>query len=210
MKIAHKYHGRLKLGAKEKVMNMTTTRGNMSQTKLLRTILQQNGLTLVEVMTVLVVIAMLALFAGPEIVGWKPRMLLKSAADDLAANLQRAKTHAIKNNVSVLFTFNTPGSCVAPACPYGKYLLQDNAPTPVTVAEVYFDNEYEGVKLKATKFEAGQGYDSRGMRLVIPGVGNEDEYAELESSRLTDSGDPLYEVWMTTGGGIKIEKKVRP
>lgn len=182
-----------------------------------RKICEQDGMTLVEVMTVLVIIALLALFAAPELINWKPKMNLKSASDDLAANLQRARVHAIKNNVSVIFEFKAPGTCVAPdTCPDGKYKFYDNAATPVTVAEVYFNKiydgemHYEGVRLQSSKFEAGQGYDFRGMRLVIPVPPNDDEYAALESSRMTDAGDPIYEVWMTTGGGVKIEKKARP
>lgn len=69
--------------------------------KYLGCVRDQRGLTLVEIMTVLVVIALLALFAAPEVSSWKPRMQLKQASDDFFSAMQLAKVHAIKNNVNV-------------------------------------------------------------------------------------------------------------
>ena len=70
----------------------------------------EKGFTLIEIMVVVVIIALIALFAGPELVNFGPNMRVKATARDLHTNLQKAKVEAIKTNRSVLITFN-PVDC---------------------------------------------------------------------------------------------------
>jgi len=160
------------------------------------------GFTLVEIMVVVAIISILAFFATPELVDWGPKMRLKAAGDDLVGNMQRAKVHAIKNNVNVVFTFTPPATC-----PGGTYSFVDSSAAAVVVAAADLtSSQYTGTCLAANTFTVGQGYDSRGLRLIAGGT----ESITVTHERLTDSGDPTYQVSMTSGGGIQLNKVLIP
>ena len=72
----------------------------------------KKGFTLVEVMVVIVVISIIALFAGPILSAYGPNARLKGASRDLHSNLQRVKVTAIKRNKNVFITL-TPVTCPA-------------------------------------------------------------------------------------------------
>ena len=69
----------------------------------------QRAFTIYEAIVVFALISILSAVAIPNYISWIPRRNLSRAANDLAGNMQRAKSHAIKDfaNVSVRF-FNTP------------------------------------------------------------------------------------------------------
>lgn len=171
------------------------------------------GFTLVELITVVAIIAILAAFAAPEVINWRPKMRLKGAADTLTENLQRAKIHAIKNNVNVVFTFAAGAGAPARTCTGGSYSFVDSAVPPNTVASETFNDlttpestaRTSGLCLQATTFAAGDGFTSRGLPLVAGGGA-----VTLSNASLTVANDPTYSITQTTAGGIQIQKVLYP
>jgi len=106
--------------------------------------LGKKGFTLIEIMVVVVIIGIVALFAGPELIDFGPNLRVKAAARDLHTNLQKMKVEATKRNRDVLITLN-PVACPAhpsatvPA-PGGTFTIDidmDNSGT-VTAGDVPF------------------------------------------------------------------------
>lgn len=70
-------------------------------------IANQRGITLVEIMVVFALIAILSVFAVPNIIDALPNYRLKAAARDLVSNLQKAKMLALKKNCDIEVRFDT-------------------------------------------------------------------------------------------------------
>lgn len=81
----------------------------------------ENGFTLAELMVVVVIVAVMALFGAPLIEGLRPKMRLKTASRDLHTNLEKMKLEAIKRNRTALITL-TPIAC-PPAASGGSYTI---------------------------------------------------------------------------------------
>ncbi len=64
--------------------------------------LNQKGVTLIEVVTCLVVISILATVSAPAIAGYRERMSLRAETRNLVGWLQQAKIEAIKTNSFVV------------------------------------------------------------------------------------------------------------
>ena len=73
---------------------------------------RQGGFSLIEIVVVMVIVAIMAVFAAPSLVNFRPNMRLKGAARDLHTNLQLMKVGAIKNNRTMFITFS-PVACAA-------------------------------------------------------------------------------------------------
>lgn len=71
------------------------------------TLPDQRGFTLVEIMVTLGVLAIVAALATPAIMQMAPNMRLRTATNDLHANLMRAKSRAVKDNRNVGFSVTT-------------------------------------------------------------------------------------------------------
>lgn len=155
--------------------------------------MDERGLTLVELMVVIVLVAILAYFVGPELTSWGPKSRLKSQNDQLFAAMQQAKVYALKNNTNVTFTF-TYGS----PCPGGSYDFRDGAANLVVNATM--DG---GVCLSAgaNAYQTGDGFDFRGLPLQIA-VGNWPRRVTLTHA---DVGSQ-YDIDLTVAGGISVDK----
>ena len=70
---------------------------------------RQKGLTIVELVVVMCILAVMVLIAIPNIGRWLPRYRLKSAARDVASNMQLARLGSIKDNRewALLFDVNS-------------------------------------------------------------------------------------------------------
>lgn len=66
----------------------------------------RHGFTLIEMMTVLAIIAIMMTIAIPSYIGYKPSLLLNRAVNEYHSILQQARLMAIKNrgNCSIVFT----------------------------------------------------------------------------------------------------------
>lgn len=74
----------------------------------------ETGFTLIEVVTVVAMIGIIAAVAIPAFSSWVPDYRLRNAARDLYSNLQRAKMGAIRNNAQWRVYFDnsvSPGRC---------------------------------------------------------------------------------------------------
>ena len=69
---------------------------------------QQHGFTLYELLTVIGIIAILAVIATPDLISWRSEAKLRSASNNLRADLQMAKSWALREKaiVAVLFSAN--------------------------------------------------------------------------------------------------------
>ena len=68
---------------------------------------KNSGYTLVEVLTVIAIIAIVAGIILPNVVAWLPKYRLSSGAEEIQSTLQLARLSAIKQNTSAAVAFNT-------------------------------------------------------------------------------------------------------
>lgn len=69
----------------------------------------KRGLTIIELVVVMCILGVMVLIAIPNIGRWLPRYRLRSAARDVASNMQLARLGAIKNNREWALLFNVNG-----------------------------------------------------------------------------------------------------
>jgi prepilin-type N-terminal cleavage/methylation domain-containing protein len=70
---------------------------------------RKRGLTIIELVVVMCILGVMVLIAIPNIGRWLPRYRLKSAARDVASNMQLARLGAIKDNREWAILFDTNG-----------------------------------------------------------------------------------------------------
>ncbi len=67
----------------------------------------EKGFTSIEMLTVLVVVAILAAVAMPDLLAWSEKTSLNGAAQNIYANFQKARQEAIKRNTSCTIVFGS-------------------------------------------------------------------------------------------------------
>ena len=70
--------------------------------------LNNQGLTIIELMTVIGIIAVVSAITVPNLLGALPNLRLKSAANDLSSSINKAKLMAARTNLTHAITFNQP------------------------------------------------------------------------------------------------------
>jgi type IV fimbrial biogenesis protein FimT len=68
---------------------------------------KNSGYTIIEVMTVIGIIAILTSIVVPNVLGWLPKYRLRSGAEEIQSTLQLARLGAIKQNTNAIVTFDT-------------------------------------------------------------------------------------------------------
>lgn len=164
----------------------------------------QRGMTLVEVMTVLVIIALLALFAGPELMNWKPRMLLKRASDDLFTNMQLAKVHAVKNNVDVYVAILPDVGCAGTG---GSYEIGEVAAGTIIASGAMADGVCisamatlpapAAIPVSAADRLLMDGFTSRGLSIRAAGGNVTLTHPKVPGKQ--------YDISMSVAGGVTID-----
>lgn len=69
--------------------------------------MNQRGVTLIELIIVMVIIAIGAVLTAPNIGGWLPNYRLRSATRDVASTLRLAQIKAVSSNTSYQVVFDT-------------------------------------------------------------------------------------------------------
>lgn len=74
--------------------------GNLERRGML---MRQHGVTLIEMMVGLVIIALLAMLAAPSVANWIRDMKIRTAAESISSGLQLARTEALRRNTLLRF-----------------------------------------------------------------------------------------------------------
>ena len=123
----------------------------------------QSGFTMVEVMVVMSIVILLALFVAPELMNWPRNMRLKRAITDLQMNFQKAKLEAIRRNSNVVLSFTTV------ACPG----LPSKVPTNGGSYYIFIDDGAGGGTAKDNIWTPPAGLNPGEERFTITGDGDE-------------------------------------
>lgn len=183
---------------------------------IMRHLTDQKGFTLIEVIMVMVIIGVMAVGSMPAFSAWQANMHIRGAADDLRANMQRARVEAIKQNRHTAIIFdpanNTYVFCKDSGADGNWATLGDN-----TIVETvnlpsygsgvaYGHGTLTGSKSATTPpgtFPAGD-VSFPGNRVVFDsrGIGNPAGYVYLDNDRQ----DRVYVVGSLLSGSIVARK----
>jgi type IV fimbrial biogenesis protein FimT len=120
---------------------------------------KKSGFTLLELMTVIGIMAVLATIAIPNFLGWLPKYKLGSAARDILSAMQYARLVAVKENVDVRVNFDTDNNNFLIFPDFNNNDNQD--PDEPTIKS---GNMPGGVYLTETNFSSDSfNFDSRGL-----------------------------------------------
>jgi type IV fimbrial biogenesis protein FimT len=81
------------------------------------------GFTLLQLVTAIGIIAILASVSIPAYLSWRPKYLLRSAARDLVSNFQLAKMEAVRGNTDVVISFSPAPYFVTRGGENGSYIV---------------------------------------------------------------------------------------
>lgn len=161
----------------------------------------RSGFTLIELMVVICIIAVTAVFAVPNYLEWLPRARAKGAAMDLAGELQRVKLRAIKENHTLCVYFHRASDSYYVISDFGANAPLCDGPTnvggddpvdkTVTLPNYGSGVQYDTVTPASTNTIL---FDSRGYSNVVQFI-------------ITNQGNTAsYQVQTTLVGGIIIDK----
>lgn len=175
----------------------------------------QAGLTLVEIMTVLVVISIIALFAAPEVMNWRPNMRLTDAARTFFSEVQQAKVEAVKENCRSMITVDTTAGTYSIFLDNGDgggtsndgtrngaepYISLDRSVDPAVpgVAALPQDVTFDAPSTKFADSSKTSGFNSRGITLTS-------KDGDVVLKRTDESR--WYKIHIDTAGSITMQRK---
>lgn len=172
----------------------------------------KRGFTLVEIMVVMAIIAIIVLFAGPQLIDFGPNMRVKAAARDLHSNLQKMKIEAIKRNRDVVMEIS-----VSPANFYKIFIDESGDGNQVDPEEwldfaddsndASPDTDYDMPKnsVLTSSTSAKMGFNSLGLLLDPTNVETVNGQ-EVFLFTLNNDRGRTYTVSITLAGGINTKK----
>jgi len=69
--------------------------------------MNKNGFTLFELLVVIAILAILSAVAVPNLIAWLPKHRMGLAAQNVLQGLNKARSHAVKNNRTVVVIYDT-------------------------------------------------------------------------------------------------------
>jgi len=129
----------------------------------------EKGVTLIELVVVMAIIAIMALFMTPSLGEWVQNYRIKQAARNMASDLQSAKMQAINIHKYCTVVFNANGYVIFPD--YDNDMVLDSGSETTDIYKtVILSNEYKTVTFDTS--QTGNGinfpnnmvaFDSRGL-----------------------------------------------
>ncbi len=96
---------------------------------------KNSGYTLIEVMTVIGIIAIVCGIVVPNVLGWLPKYRLRSGAEEIQSALQLARLDAVKRNTETIVTFDTANHTYLTSIS-GQTIKSGNMPSGITIDDV--------------------------------------------------------------------------
>ena len=141
------------------------------------------GFTFIEIMVVIGIVGILSAIAYPQLQKWVPNYRLKAAAQELYANFQKAKLHAVKTNNDVTLTYSIPAWSYSFADDDGVVVVSKVLTSSVCIAP-------------ASTFVSGtSGVNPRGLPTGTMG----------EMTLIHPKVSRQYQIIQTIAGSIRIE-----
>ena len=105
--------------------------------------MNKKGVTLIELIIIMLIIGVMAAFFAPNIGAWLPNFRLRSAARDIVSTMRTAQIKAVSTNLSYRVRFTLPSSYILE---YRNTLnswvpegITENFPSGITVAAINFN-----------------------------------------------------------------------
>ncbi len=179
-------------------------------------LLNSKGISLIELMIVVAVVAVLAMGVIPSTIDIGPKARMKSAVRDLKSNLELARMEAAKRNRSVYAQF-TPGSCSGSYTNSGWYeLVIDEDKDGVETTDpriVLFGTEKKAVNRTKYTMKAGTAlclasnlrFNSRGFPVDSSGnLLTADQKMSISSRYKAGDEHPQYTITVSTTGNVSV------
>ncbi len=147
--------------------------------------MDNKGYSLMELMTVVVIIGIMAAVAAPNMSGWLARRELNSSARNLAGHLQLARSEAVKDNIETAIVFADHGYTIKLANQNVGIDLGDK----LSIIQAFTEN--------STGFN-GRGLSTKSGRVNV----RHDPLVDSLPSTASSMGIRAIDV--TLGGGISI------
>ncbi len=112
--------------------------------------MQKNkGFTLLEMMTVIAIVAIVSAIAIPNLISYATTYRLRSAARDVYSNLQEARTKAVQQNTRWAVNFSAAGYQVI-NCGPDNDCSSATASDDITVKTIVVGQDYPGITMVQT------------------------------------------------------------